>query len=80
MSKKKVYLGILYWIWSLTWGGLMTYIGLIVTFALHFVKLIGKIFNKNLAIKTHINGWSIITEVGGNWGGLELGAVALCGY
>jgi hypothetical protein len=44
----------------------MTYIGLIVTFALHFAKLVGKIFNKNLAIKTHINGWSIITEVGGN--------------
>ena len=30
--------------------------------------------------KPHKNGFSYIVEVGGNWGGLELGAVALCGH
>lgn len=29
--------------------------------------------------KPHRNGFSYIVEIGGNWGGLELGAVALCG-
>lgn len=29
--------------------------------------------------KPHKNGYSYIVEIGGNWGGLELGAVALCG-
>ena len=29
--------------------------------------------------KPHKNGCSYIVEIGGNWGGLELGAVALCG-
>lgn len=29
--------------------------------------------------KAHRNGFSYIVEVGGNWGGLELGAVAICG-
>lgn len=29
--------------------------------------------------KPHKNGFSYIVEIGGNWGGLELGAVALCG-
>ena len=47
----------------------MTFIGAIVTiFCLAFLK--GKI---------HKNGYSFITEVGGNWGGVSLGAFALCG-
>ena len=47
----------------------MTIIGLIVTaFCILFLK--GKV---------HKNGWSYIVEIGGNWGGLDLGAVALCG-
>lgn len=57
----------------------MTSIGLIATGSLNLVKLIAKLFKKDLKIKTHINGCSLITEVGGNWGGVELGAVALCG-
>lgn len=66
---KKVLLGILYWIIQLTWGALMTIVGLLVTsFCILFLKG-----------KAHRNGYSYIVEVGGNWGGLELGAVALCG-
>lgn len=61
--------GIFYWIISLTWGGLTTIPGLIIT-AFCIVFLHGK---------PHRNGWSYIVEVGGNWGGLELGAVSLCG-
>ncbi|MCQ2740386.1 MAG: hypothetical protein MJ237_09230 [bacterium] len=66
----KVCLGILYWIWQLTWGGLMTIPGLLITaFCIVFLKG-----------KPHRNGFSYIVEIGGNWGGLELGAVALCGH
>lgn len=66
---KKVFLGILYWIWQLTWGGLMTIPGLLVTaFCIVFLKG-----------KPHKNGFSYIVEIGGDWGGLEIGAVALCG-
>ena len=65
----KIRLGILYWIISLTWGGLMTIPGLLVTaFCIIFLKG-----------KPHRNGFSYIVEVGGNWGGLELGAVSLMG-
>lgn len=47
----------------------MTYIGLIVTaFCIIFLKG-----------KPHKNGFSYIVEIGENWGGVELGAVALCG-
>ena len=60
---------ILYWIVQLTWGSLMTIVGLLVTaFCIVFLKG-----------KPHKNGFSYIVEIGGNWGGLELGAVALCG-
>lgn len=60
---------VLYWLVQLTWGSLMTIIGLIVTgFCIAFLKG-----------KPHKNGFSYIVEVGGNWGGLEFGAVALCG-
>lgn len=66
---KKVLLGILFWFLNLTWGFIMTFIGLIVTgFCILFLK--GKV---------HRNGYSYIVEIGGNWGGLDLGAVALCG-
>lgn len=41
-----------------------------------FICLFCIIFLKG---KVHKNGYSIIVEVGGNWGGLELGAFALCG-
>lgn len=70
MKKLKVILaGIGYWLISLTWGGLLTIIGLLVClFCIIFLKG-----------KPHKNGFSFIVEVGGNWGGLELGAVALCG-
>lgn len=66
---KKVLLGIGYWLIQLTWGILMTLIGLLVTgFCILFLKG-----------KPHRNGFSYIVEVGGDWGGLELGAVSLCG-
>ena len=71
MKKKilKILAGIGYWIVSLTWGALMTIPGLLITgFCILF-----------LHGKPHRNGFSYIVEIGGNWGGLELGAVALCG-
>lgn len=64
----KILFSITYWIISLTWGALLTYIGLLITLIL---IICGK--------KAHRNGCSYIVEVGGNWGGLELGAVAICG-
>lgn len=76
---KKILFSIMFWVVSLTWGIIMTSIGLLITGALNLVKLIGKLLGHNLTIKTHKNGCSLITEVGGNWGGVELGAVALCG-
>lgn len=79
MKVKKVLFSILFWLSSLTWGIIMTSIGLIITGILNLVKFSGKIADYDLKIKTRINGCSLITEVGGNWGGLELGAVALCG-
>lgn len=64
----KVIKGILYWLVQLTWGALGTIPGLIIT---GIVILCGG--------TPHRNGYSYIVEIGGNWGGLELGAVALCG-
>ena len=69
----------MFWVVSLTWGIIMTSIGLLITGGLNLIKFAGVIAGYNLKIKTHKNGCSLITEVGGNWGGLELGAVALCG-
>ena len=57
----------------------MTSIGAIVTLVLNIVKFAGAVAGHELKIKTHLNGCTFITEVGGNWGGLELGAFALCG-
>lgn len=79
MKAKKVLFCIMFWVISITWGIIMTSIGLIITGVLNLVKFCGKVAGYDLKIKTHINGCSLITEVGGNWGGLELGAVALCG-
>ena len=71
MMKKsnKVILGILYWTVQLTWGLLTTIVGLIAT-VICVVFLKGKI---------HKNGFSYIIEVGGNWGGVNMGAVSFCG-
>ena len=79
MKAKKVLFCIMFWVVSLTWGIIMTSIGLVITGTLNLVKFCGKVAGYDLKIKTHINGCSLITEVGGNWGGVELGAVALCG-
>ena len=66
---KKAMFGIIYWAISLTWGALITYPGLLITlFCIIFLKG-----------KPHKNGVTYIVEIGGNWGGLELGATALCG-
>ena len=65
----KIFLGMFWWIWQLTWGALLTIPGLLITgFCILFLKG-----------KPHKNGFSYIVEVGGNWGGLEIGAVSLCG-
>ena len=68
---KKVLFGIFYWLGQLTWGILMTLIGLIASvICLVFIK----------GSKAHRNGYSFIIEVGGNWGGVSLGAISLCGH
>ena len=79
MQIKKTLFTIMFWVVSCTWGIIMTTIGALATIGLNLAKLAGKCFGKDLKIKTHRNGCSFITEVGGNWGGLELGAFALCG-
>ena len=60
---------VLYWIGQLTWGIVMSLIGLI-------TALICILFLKG---KAHKNGYTIIIEVGGNWGGINLGCISLCG-
>ena len=66
---KKILLGIAYWLVQLTWGIIMNIAGIFATiFCLIFLK--GKI---------HINAYGFITEVKNNWGGVSLGAFALCG-
>lgn len=66
---KKVLFSIAYWLLSLTWGGLMTIPGLLITgFCILFLKG-----------KPHRNGCSYIVEMDDNWGGLEIGGVSLCG-
>lgn len=79
MKIKKILFIIMFWVVSCTWGIIMTTIGAITIGNLNLIKVIGTRFGKDLKIKTHRNGCSFITEVGGNWGGLELGAFALCG-
>lgn len=60
---------IVYWLISLTWGILLTFVGfLVAVFSVVFLK--GKL---------HRNGFSFIVEVGsGSWGGICIGAFALC--
>lgn len=66
---KRISYYIIYWFIQLTWGCLLTLPGLLITgFCILFLK--GKV---------HKNGLSYIVEIGGNWGGLEIGATALCG-
>ena len=79
MKIKKFLFNIMFWVVSCTWGIIMTTIGAVATVGLNLIKVIGTWFGEDLKIKTHRNGCSFITEVGGNWGGLELGAFALCG-
>ena len=79
MKIKKILFSIIFWVVSCTWGIIMTTIGAVATVSLNLIKVIGTWFGKELKIKTNLNGCSFITEVGGNWGGLELGAFALCG-
>lgn len=79
MKTKKVLFSIMFWVVSCTWGIIMTTIGALATAGLNLIKFAGSVAGYDLKIKTHRNGCSFITEVGGNWGGLELGAFALCG-
>lgn len=58
-----------FWLVSLTWGALLTIPGL-------FVALFCIVF---LHGKPHRNGLTFIVEIGGDWGGFDMGAVALCG-
>ena len=64
----KKFLQVLYWIISLTWGALMTIPG-----------LIGALLVIIAGGKAEKNGFSFIVKIGGNWGGISLGAVAFCG-
>lgn len=64
--KKHLFI-ILYWFLSLTWGIIASAIGAV-------VSLFAIIFGG----KPHKNGCTIIIEIGGHWGGLELGCFALC--
>lgn len=65
----KIILGILYWLVHLTWGALLTLPGLL-------SALIACVWFNG---KAHKNGFGFIVEIGGNWGGLNLGAVSFCG-
>lgn len=55
---------IFYWVISLTWGGLMTYIGLLVALALLVTGHRPRQF-----------GYTFYFKVGKSWGGLNLGAI-----
>ena len=66
---KNIILAILYWLWSLTWNGINSLLGF-------FVTLYAIIFKKG---EIHKNGYGLITEFGGNWGGLSLGCFQFCG-
>lgn len=79
MKIKKILFSTMFWVVSCTWGIIMTTIGAVIIGGLNLIQTIGTWFGKDFKIKSHRNGCSFITEVGGNWGGLELGAFALCG-
>lgn len=65
---KKILFSLMFWLISLTWNGILTIIGLIAT---PFVLISGG--------TPHRNGCSYIIEIGGDWGGINLGAVSFCG-
>lgn len=62
----KIFKSILYWVWSLTWGGIMTWLGLIIGIILTMT-----------GHKPHRFHYNLYWTVGKNWGGLEFGAVFL---
>lgn len=66
-NKKLIFQAVLFWLWQLTWGALITIPGLIIA---GICVLLGG--------KVHRNGYSFIIEIGKNWGGVSLGAVSLC--
>lgn len=59
---------IVYWLLQLTWGGLLTWPGLLIAW------LIPSAFKS-----IRRNGFSFIVRIGGNWGGLNLGAASFIG-
>lgn len=66
---KKILFIIAYYLLNFTWGAIMSIIGLIATvFAMLF-----------LHGKPHKNGCSYTVEIGGDWGGLELGCFSFVG-
>lgn len=64
--KKKLFI-ILFWLLSLTWNGILTFIGII---AMLIALMLGG--------KPHRNGCTIIIQIGQSWGGINLGAISLC--
>lgn len=64
MKKLKL---LLYWFWQLTWGGIVTWIGAIMTLGLMLV-----------GYKPQRYGPCVYTAVGSNWGGFEMGAFFFC--
>lgn len=68
---KFILISILYWLVQLTWGSILTIIGLC-------VALFTMIFLKG---KPYRNGCSLLIKMHGNWGGACIGAIALvCDY
>lgn len=66
---KKVLFIVVYYLLNFTWGAIMSVIGLVATvFALIFLKC-----------KAHRNGCTYTVEIGGDWGGLELGCFSFVG-
>lgn len=65
--KKRLFVA-LYWILSLTWGIIMSFIGFIVALVILILK--GEPYK---------NGCSIIIEIGEGWGGLSLGCFTFYG-
>ena len=61
-NKKLIFQAVLFWLWQLTWGALITIPGLIIA---GICILLGG--------KVHRNGYSFIIEIGKNWGGVSLG-------
>lgn len=58
----------LYWLASLTWGGIMTWIGIVIAIILSPIWIIKK-------RKPQIFGHNIYFEIGKGWGGVNFGAI-----